>query len=149
MTAHRRRNMAVSVIGLGYVGLPLACLCAEKEYTTYGIDKSNNTSYATSYSGRYISPYYRVGTYLNQRQFKQMEITFAKELAANEGVKVEYRINLTDSFTTIGTYTEADLGAITTHFVNQLNIPKTEFIQLKVSLTGTTTTNELKSLILR
>jgi len=33
-----RRNTAVSVIGLGYVGLPLVCLCAEKKYTTYGID---------------------------------------------------------------------------------------------------------------
>ena len=28
----------VAVIGLGYVGLPLACLCAEKKHETYGID---------------------------------------------------------------------------------------------------------------
>lgn len=32
------KKEAVSVIGLGYVGLPLACLCAEKKYETYGID---------------------------------------------------------------------------------------------------------------
>jgi len=29
----------VCVIGLGYVGLPLAILCSKKGYTTYGIDK--------------------------------------------------------------------------------------------------------------
>ena len=30
----------VSIVGLGYVGLPLACLCAGKDYATYGIDIS-------------------------------------------------------------------------------------------------------------
>ena len=34
----RTKITSVSVIGLGYVGLPLACLCAKKGYTTYGID---------------------------------------------------------------------------------------------------------------
>ena len=29
---------SVCIIGLGYVGLPLACLCAKKGYTTYGYD---------------------------------------------------------------------------------------------------------------
>jgi UDP-N-acetyl-D-glucosamine dehydrogenase len=29
---------SVCIIGLGYVGLPLACLCASKGYTTYGLD---------------------------------------------------------------------------------------------------------------
>jgi UDP-N-acetyl-D-glucosamine dehydrogenase len=29
---------SVCVIGLGYVGLPLACVCVEKGYTTYGYD---------------------------------------------------------------------------------------------------------------
>lgn len=28
----------VSIFGLGYVGLPLACLCAKKKYTVYGVD---------------------------------------------------------------------------------------------------------------
>lgn len=35
----KRRKEAVAVIGVGYVGLPLACLCAEKGYKTYGIGK--------------------------------------------------------------------------------------------------------------
>jgi UDP-N-acetyl-D-glucosamine dehydrogenase len=34
----RTREETVSVIGLGYVGLPLVCLCAEKKYAAFGID---------------------------------------------------------------------------------------------------------------
>ena len=31
-------NKAVAIVGLGYVGLPLACLCAKKGYSVIGID---------------------------------------------------------------------------------------------------------------
>ena len=31
---------AVTVVGLGYVGFPLACLCAEKGMEVYGVDIS-------------------------------------------------------------------------------------------------------------
>lgn len=34
--------MKVAIIGLGYVGLPLACLCVEKGMDTYGIDVDKN-----------------------------------------------------------------------------------------------------------
>ena len=33
---------AITIVGLGYVGLPLACLCAEKGYKTYGLDIDRN-----------------------------------------------------------------------------------------------------------
>lgn len=32
-------NKKVAVIGLGYVGLPLACLCARRNYSVLGVDK--------------------------------------------------------------------------------------------------------------
>lgn len=34
--------MKVTIIGLGYVGLPLACLCAEKGMVVYGVDTDTN-----------------------------------------------------------------------------------------------------------
>lgn len=33
------KKSVVTLIGIGYVGLPLACLCGEKGYSTYGIGK--------------------------------------------------------------------------------------------------------------
>lgn len=38
MNRSEMEGMPVSIIGLGYVGLPLACLCAEKKFAVYGID---------------------------------------------------------------------------------------------------------------
>jgi len=38
MNEENKEASSVSVVGLGYVGLPLACLCAEKKKHTYGID---------------------------------------------------------------------------------------------------------------
>ena len=43
----------VCVIGLGYVGLPLACLCANKQYLTYGLD-INQEVVDNAYSVQYI-----------------------------------------------------------------------------------------------
>ena len=34
--------MKVTIVGLGYVGLPLACLCAEKGMDVYGVDTDKN-----------------------------------------------------------------------------------------------------------
>jgi nucleotide sugar dehydrogenase len=43
LVATKTREEIVSVIGLGYVGLPLACLCAEKKYRVHGIDINRRT----------------------------------------------------------------------------------------------------------
>jgi len=32
------KKSKVAIFGLGYVGLPLACLCVEKGYEVYGVD---------------------------------------------------------------------------------------------------------------
>ena len=118
---------------------------------TYGIDLSLATSYAyqTDYSGYFDSPLYVVGTPLNKREFAEVEFQLSRELATGEGIRIAYRVNLTDTFTTIGTYTFATLGAVTSHHT-PTNIPETEFLQIRVSLLGTsTTTPSLKSVTLR
>ncbi|MBU0598624.1 nucleotide sugar dehydrogenase [Patescibacteria group bacterium] len=35
----KRKSMMITIVGIGYVGLPLACLCGEKGYKTFGISK--------------------------------------------------------------------------------------------------------------
>lgn len=119
-----------------------------RDNTTYGIDKTTATSYTTSYGAYFDSPLYRLGGNLTKRQFTQVEFFLGKELAVNEGVKISFRVNLTDSFTDIGTYDFATLGAITSHN-DEVNIPDSEYLQIRVALTGTTTTPQLLSVTLK
>lgn len=116
--------------------------------STYGIDKTDTSNRYTSYSGYGVSPFYNVGTPLIKRQFTQVEFQLAKPLASNEGIKIEYRTDLNASFTTIGTYDYATLGAVISHNATAA-IPDCEFVQTKTSLTGTTTTPQLRSVTLR
>lgn len=116
--------------------------------TTYGIDKLNNASFATGYTSYDDSPLYKVGTPLQKRTFKELEFQLAKPLATNEGIRFAYRTNLTDSFTTIGTYDFTLLGAVISHNT-VADIPPCEFLQIRTYRTGTTTTPHYKYLILK
>lgn len=127
-------------------------LVGYRDNTTYRIAKTNTSSYAytTDYSGFFESPLYQVGNHLNKRTFTSMEFFLAKELAANEGIQVKFRVNLTDGWTTLGTYTTANIGTGKTSFrTEDINIPECEQIQIRVELLGTsTTTPEFKQIIL-
>lgn len=120
--------------------------------TSYDIDLTTTTSFAytTAYSGYFESRLRDVGTTLNRRKYNAMEFVLAKELTDTEGIRVKFRINLTDSFTTIGTYLGTDIGSGNTSFrTEEINIPECEQIQVRVELLGTsTTTPEFKSLTL-
>lgn len=119
--------------------------------TAYGLDLTTATSYAytTNYSGYFDSPLYVVGSIKNLRSFEEIEFELAKTLATGEGIQISYRTNLTASFTTIGTYTFANLGAIISHW-DIASIPACEMVQIRVALLGTsTTTPQFKSLTLR
>ncbi len=128
-------------------------LIAWRDNATYGIDLTTNTSYAytTNYSGFFDSPLYVVGSIKNLRTFEFIEFELGKKLATGEGIQLSYRLNSTDSFTTIGTYTFANLGtgAVLSHF-DIPGIPACELLQIRVALLGTsTTTPQLKSVTLR
>ena len=139
--------------------LPLASdrlLAGTFSDTTEGIDTTTVGSffYNTDYSGFFTSPLYVVGSPKSLRVFTELNILFAKELATNEGIQISYRLNLTDSFTVLGTFSSdiagtTKIGAVNSHFVNP-GIPKCETIQLKIALKGTTTTTpQLKSITLK
>lgn len=128
--------------------------------TSTGIDitSSGNYAYSTNYSGYFDTPLYVVGTPKSKRIFTEMDILFAKKLATGEGIQIKYRTNLTDSFTTLGTFTmdvsgTTKLGAVTSHFTNP-GIPACEMLQLRIALgldssLSTTTTPQLKQIVLR
>lgn len=127
-------------------------VCGWRDNATYGIDKLSATSfsYTTSYGGYFESPLYQVGTYLNKRKFNEMEFVLAKELLTSEGIRVKWRINLTDTWTTLGTYTTANIGSgVTSYHEQAINIPECEQLQIRVEFLGTsTTTPNFKQIIL-
>lgn len=114
---------------------------------TYGIDKTDITTRQTGYTGYFRTPLYQVGTTLVKKQYTQIMFQLVKALASNEGIKIKQRINLTDSFTTIGTFDFATLGAVISHNT-EATVPGAEFCQFQVELTGTTTTPQLRDIIL-
>uniref|UniRef100_A0A6H1ZQT0 Uncharacterized protein n=1 Tax=viral metagenome TaxID=1070528 RepID=A0A6H1ZQT0_9ZZZZ len=113
-----------------------------RDNVTYGIDKTNPASFAygTDYSGYFESALYWVGGEITPRTFEQLEFFLAKELAATEGVKIDYRVNLTDSFTEIDTYTTTEMGTSQSSHEDEAAIPSCQMVQIKVSLKGTSTT---------
>ena len=120
---------------------------------TYGIDKTNNASYSTSYTAYFISPLYVVGTSDQLRKFTEVEINLARPLRANEGIKLSYRNDLTDSFTDFLTFDYATYSAELSHTTilstPTFKIADCELFQLKCSITGTTTSPEIRSITLR
>jgi len=126
-----------------------------KDETTYGIDLTDTAAYNTTYSAYFISPFYNVGTSKQPRKFIEIEFQLVRPLRANEGIKVDYRNDLTATFTNLGTWDYTTYGAEISH--NQIfykgttsvDIPACENIQLRISLTGSSTSPELRSIILR
>lgn len=123
-----------------------------RDNATYGIDLSTATSYTTSYGGYFVTPLYAVGETNHPEKFKCLEFTFSKPLVANQGIKIEYRVNLTDSFTEIGTWDYTTLGGILSKNIildDPDEVLVAERIQFKVSLTGTTTTPYLQQIVIK
>lgn len=129
-------------------------LVGYRDHSTYRIAitkiATNIYDYTTDYSGFFKSPLYQVGTQLNKRRFTSMEFYLVKELAASEGIRIKWRINLTDNFTILGTFTTANIGSSVTSFhTEEINIPEVEQLQIRVELLGAaTTTPEFKQIVL-
>lgn len=124
------------------------------ESTSYGIDTTATSSYAysTSYSGYFDTPLYRLGNPKSKPPITSIEIEFAKKLITGQGVRVQYRTNLTDSFTTLGTYTSDVAGTtkigLNDSYFGQVSI-KASKVQFRIALLGTASgTPELLSITL-
>jgi len=132
------------------------CLIGWRDNTSYGIDVTNNTSYAygTDYAGYFDSPLYVIGSLKALKTFDFLNFELGKLLASGEGIRMSYRKNLTASFSVIGTFTHSIagttvLGAVLSHF-QKSGISEAETVQLRIALKGTsTTTPQFKSLMLQ
>lgn len=122
--------------------------------STFGVDKINTSAVNTGYTGYFLTPFYIIGSSLQPRKFLECEFQLIRPLRTGEGIKLEYRTDLTASFTTVIVWDYSTLGSVLSHntILGQNAIPQAkgaEQIQLKISLTGTTTSPNLRSIILR
>jgi len=123
---------------------------------TYGLDLLSSTSYAytTDYGGYFETPLYTVGSANQPFKFTEVEFQFVRPLRTGEGIKIEYRDDLTATYTTLGIWTYTTWGAVVSKNLNILttstNFPAYETIQFRISLLGSSTTSpELKSITFR
>ncbi|MDQ3816114.1 MAG: hypothetical protein M3362_00300 [Acidobacteriota bacterium] len=124
-------------------------LISWQDNTTYGIDVVGNSFY-DSYAGYVVSPLIQVGSPMpNARiQITKQAFQLAKPLATGQGIRLKYRRNLSDNWTTIGTYDYATNGAVISGRF-EVPINDAEFIQIRAELTTSNTSPELKYVILQ
>jgi hypothetical protein len=120
-----------------------------KQGSTYGIDKMDNQHKYTF--GFIDSPLYEVGESLGNRTFQQMENYFTKLLVSGQGINIKYRKNLSDSFTTLGSYTFSTEGGVLSFNKSASVITSSVFIQFRIELTNGTSnlSPELKRLMFK
>ena len=117
--------------------------------TAQGVDLVGEDNFTTSYSAYFDSEWFNIGTTLQKKQTTTIEFYFEKVLASNEGIKLSYRTSSASSFTVYDTYgfSTDGVGATTT-FQKNFAV-SAEQLQVRLSLTGTTTSPKFKYAIIR
>lgn len=119
-----------------------------KDYQTLKVGWSNNSSYGvditdsemyTSYGGVIESPLIKVGDYNTKKTFQFVQFDLADLLVTGQNIRISYRKNTTDSYTTIGTWGYSTLGGVIS-FQDNAAISDCEYIQLKIELDQALTT---------
>lgn len=107
-----------------------------KDGSTYGIDKvSASNGYWDDWSSSVDADEIPISTFLYPQAFSEIEFKLGKVLATGEGVRVYYRTALTDSFTLVGQWTFADIGARMSYNA-PASIVRSQFLQFRVQLLG-------------
>lgn len=101
--------------------------------STYGFD-STGSSYYTSYTAQAETGLMIIADQLTPRTFKNLEFKLGSPLTTGQGIKVEYRKHLSDTYRTLGTYTYSTLGGVISHNAPAL-MADVEQAQIRVSLT--------------
>jgi len=96
---------------------------------TYGIDYTNTDPSRAAVIQTDIAA---TGTILNKQTFSQVEYKLSAPLAANESVAVAYRTDLSQSFTSLGTF-NTDADGLSGYI--PVNFNRSQWVQLQATLT--------------
>lgn len=105
---------------------------------SHGVDSTDYTLYA-SYGGIIETPLMRVGNFDTKKTFQEVEFSLASPLVSGQNIRISYRLNDKDSYTTIGTWGYSTIGGIIS-FRDTAGIADAEFVQLKIELDQATST---------
>jgi len=100
--------------------------------TTYELSTTSATVLWSDYKAKWRTELFQIGTKKNRKSFSDIEFTLIKPLVTNQSVKLSYRKNLYDSFTTIGTFSYSSLGSVISHYSKAL-IADAEMVQFEIS----------------
>lgn len=101
--------------------------------STYGLD-TLGTNLATNFTAIIESPYYNIGTRINQHTFKRMEIALSAPLIIGQQIRISYRTDMKGAYKEIGTYTSTDFG-IENSINKMANLAKIIDLQIKIEMT--------------
>jgi hypothetical protein len=101
--------------------------------TSYELSTTSATALNTGYTAKWRTEFFMVGSRNNRKSFNILEFTLLEPLIANQGIRIAYRKNRSESFTTIGTFTFATLGSVISHNTKAL-IADAEMVQFEISL---------------
>jgi hypothetical protein len=112
----------------------------DNQSSTQGLDSVGiSANYYTSYASYIIFELLVVGDAWNDWSANDIAFQLVRVLADSHGIRLSYRTSDTGSFTTIGTYDYATLGAVLSHFATA-GISNAEVLQIKAELTGSSAT---------
>ena len=97
-----------------------------------GVDTSATTPY-TNYEAYIETDLIPIGTYYKNRTLKQIEYKLGKPLVAGESVRISYRTNIADAYTTV--FTSNATGAVSD--ASPVNFQKSQWLQLRIELSST------------
>lgn len=108
----------------------------DNQSSTQGLDSVGiSANYYTSYAAYVIFELLSVGNVKTPWTPSEIMFQLVKSLADPHGIRLSYRTSDSGSFTTIGTYDYATLGAVMSHF-DEPGILNAEVLQIKAELTG-------------
>lgn len=128
-------------IGIGFINSKTSQVLryGYQDSSTYGVALTETVMY-TNYGGVIESPLVKVGVFNNKKTFERIEFYLSSPLVSGQNIRISYRLNDTDSYTTLGTWGFDTIGAKVS-WEDKAPIANAEFVQLKIELDQATSTN--------
>lgn len=114
-----------------------------------GIDYATSGPY-TNYEAYIDTDIIPIGTYFVPETNATIEYKLSKPLVTGESLRIAWRGNLTDSFTTVFTTDSTNVGSVSS--ASSVNFEKQQWVQLRISMSSTNVTptyNKLREIRIR